>query len=122
MSDFLKDTGLFILISIFLFSLVNKILNSSSTINFIRKKNMSMPELAYLSAVAMLSFGSLSIIMYRLGYVSKDIAKRGVEVLIVFTCLATYFFHNMFIDKSQRYYFEKNVAIIGALIYVRETL
>ena len=122
MSDFLKDTGLFILISIFLFSLVNKILNSSSTINLIKNKNMPMPELAYLSAVAMLSFGSLSIIMYRLGYVSKDIAKRGVEALIVFTCLATYYFHNMFIDKSQKYYFEKNVAIIGALIYVRETL
>lgn len=122
MSVFLKDTGLFILISIFLFSLVNKILNSSSTINLIRNKNIPIPELAYLSAIAMLSFGCGSIILNRLGYVSKDIAKKGVEALILFTCLATYYFHNMFVDKSQKYYFEKNVAIIGALIYVRETL
>lgn len=120
--SYLRDTGLFILISIFLFSLVNKCIDPKSTIDYIKNKNMPFPILSYLSAVAMLSFGSLSIILNRMGYVSKDIAKRGVEVLIVFTCVATYFFHNMFIDKSQRYYFEKNVAIIGALIYVRETL
>ena len=120
--SYLKDTGLLILISIFLFSLVNKILKPDSTINLIKNKNMPFPILSYLSAIAMLSFGSLSIILNRMGYVSKDIAKRGVEALIVFTCLATYYFHNMFIDKSQKYYFEKNVAIIGALIYVRETL
>ncbi|MEK7558395.1 MAG: DoxX family protein [Patescibacteria group bacterium] len=89
----------------------NKLINFSSTAQFIGSSGLPMPEV--LTALAII-FELGGGVMLLLGW-KKRIA---IFMLIVFTVLATVLFHlkNLTIDQVQQIMFLKNLAIVGGLI------
>lgn len=118
----LRDIGLYIVIGMYAMSLFEKISDIEGTKKLINMKKLPFPDIALLSAILMLFLGVFGVVLYKMNVVDKYYAVRAIDLLICFTAIATYFFHNMFVDPKQRYYFEKNIAIIGALVYIRQTI
>jgi len=118
----IKNTGLLLIIGIYAVSLFSKLSDYEDLKSTVIKKNMPFPSIAAPSAIIMLLFGVVSIALFKLGKLDRKYAVYGIDSLIIFTSLATYYFHNMFTNPKQKYYFEKNIAIIGGLMYIRQTL
>ena len=126
----LKFIGALCLLALFIGSGINKIKNFESTVNVLLKKsgfNM-MPkvisQLAIVLAIVLLLAGSLYILY--IIYVKDENKNKlsynlTVIAVILFTILATFFFHNFFLDPSQKIHFMKNLAIIGGLILLIKT-
>lgn len=118
----IKDIGFYFVISIFLFSLYEKVTDYEGLVKLVNLKNIPFPQIAPVSALVMLILGiSLSILAYN-KKINKKYGLIGIDILTVFTIVATYYFHNVFVNPKQKYHFEKNTAIIGALLYIRNTI
>lgn len=118
----IENGGLALLLSIFAKSAIFKILDYDGLVNTIEKKNIPFSKLAAPMSILMLLYGVISILLYKFRKVEKKYAIIGFDMLILFTLLATYYFHNIFVDKGQKINFEKNLAIIGALMYIRQNI
>jgi uncharacterized membrane protein YphA (DoxX/SURF4 family) len=119
---YLENIGFYIVISIYVISLIEKIFDFSNLQKSIESKNIPFPSITPYIVILLLLVGTLFSISYKLNYLEYTYGKIGIDVLIIFTILATYYFHNVFVSSKQRYYFEKNVAIIGSLLFIRSTI
>lgn len=122
MNKIVKNIGITLLLSIFALSLVGKLSNFDNLVKQTTNKNIPFPYISAISAIAMLFVGTFGMLLYKLGYVKRNIAVLGIDSLVLFTTLATYYFHNILIDPSQKYAFQKNLSIIGGLLHLRYTL
>ena len=95
----------------FLMAGIAKIFTFAGTAGFIGSVGLPFPEILALLAIIFEIAGGLSLILgYKIRY--------GADVLIVFTIVATAFFHNELSDQTQMIMFQKNLAIVGGLIYI----
>lgn len=109
-----------LILAIFFISGLGKFNDFNGLLETVRKVGMPLPHLAALGAVLIELIAPVIIMLSnknndRNAFIDKKYGKLSVLSLIVFTVLATYFFHNFFKDKSQYYAFMKNIAIIGGL-------
>lgn len=94
---------------------VSKVLGLEGTAGYIASVGLPLPEvLAVLAAIVEIGAGVMLIVGWRIGL--------AAGALIVFTGLATIFFHgpSMWSDTNptQQTMFYKNFAIIGGLLYM----
>lgn len=125
MSMILKFFGALCLLTIFIGSSINKIMNFSQTVNTLFKKLPfnKLPKIISQISIALatiLLFGGSLAILYSIFMKQENKNKVCYNVilgaLILFTVLATLLFHNVAIDSSQKIHFMKNLAIVGGLI------
>ena len=91
----IKTIGFILLFGIFVFSLYEKITNFDSVKDLTSKKVDILPSLAPYVAIVLLCLGTTTVFGNYFGLFSNKIGRLGVDTLIVFTSLATYFFHNV---------------------------
>jgi putative oxidoreductase len=95
----------------FFMSVWGKITSYSGTLAYVTSAGVPMPDIALPLGIALELFGALSLLFgYRVLW--------GALSLIVFTALASYFFHFNFEEQIQQVLFFKNMAIIAGLLYV----
>ena len=110
-----------LILSVFLFSGMNKLLHFKKTYHTIKKKNIPYPILATIGAIV---FELLGVFLVFFSYPTYNVlfflkpyyGILGCILLIIFTLLATYYYHNILNDFSEKYNFLKNLAIIGGLL------
>lgn len=114
--------GIIFLISIFIYSLTNKLYDIQGLYQKILKKNLPFPEIATFIAIFLQLFGLIFIINKEFNFTENKFIKKyqdyGKYILITFTLLTIYFYHNIFIDKKQKINFLKNTSIIGGLLLI----
>ena len=109
----------FLLILIFLVSLTEKLSDFSGLQATTIKMNMPFSKLAPYVAVGLLLVGVVAWVGKQWGKVSNVGVARGAECLIIFTAMSTFYFHNVWVDGSQKYHFLKNLGLIGGLWLIR---
>ena len=110
--------GRFFLVALFLFSAYGKITGFDATASMMGNAGIPFPQIALVLAILFEIVGSLLIL------VGKKFAGSGAVLLIVFTVLATYYFHDFwnyvgkdaFMDQIRN--FMKNLSIVGGLMVV----
>jgi uncharacterized membrane protein YphA (DoxX/SURF4 family) len=117
--------GVFLLMGVFMESFYGKITDINGTYQMIVKRNMPFPELATIYAIGIqiftLYFVYKSLVNNNINNINNiNMAKLGIKGLIIFTLLATYFFHNVFRNPKEIYHFFKNLSIVGGLIMLHE--
>ena len=111
--DIERIIGLVLLSLLFLSSSSDKLLNFGKTLDGIKAKGLPFPLLALLFAIISQILGLVLIFssefnLFKLDNDMNKISKYcGKYLLIVFTLLATYFYHNMFKDPKQKNHFLK---------------
>lgn len=125
-----KLFGALCLLTIFIGSSINKIMNFPQTVNTLVKKTPfnKMPKIIsqiYIAIAIILLFGGSLAILYSI-FMKRESTEKlpynlTVGALIIFTILATLLFHNVVIDPSQKIHFMKNLAIVGGLILLIES-
>lgn len=115
--------GVFMLMGVFMESFYGKITDINGTYEMIVKRNMPFPELATIYAIGIQIFTLYYVYKSLMNNNNNDItmAKLGLKGLIIFTLLATYFFHNVFRNPKEIYHFFKNLSIVGGLIMLHES-
>jgi putative oxidoreductase len=108
--------GRILITAIFLISGYHKIIGFSAVSGMMAKMGMPMADLLLVGAIVCEFGGALMVL---LGWN----ACLGALLLIVFTVPATLIFHNFWAVDPAQYqnqfnHFMKNLAIIGALVYV----
>lgn len=118
----MRTYGIIFLISIFIYSLTNKLSDIQGLYQKILKKNLPFPEIATFIAIFLQLFGLIFIINKEFNFTENKFIKKyqdyGKYLLITFTLLTIYFYHNIFIDKKQKINFLKNTSIIGGLLLI----
>lgn len=95
----------------FLYNGIIKISGFEGTVGYINSVNLPSPEiLAVIALIIEIACGLLLILGYRIA--------KAATVLVVFTVLATIFFHSNTSDPMQFVLMTKNLAIIGGLLYM----
>lgn len=97
--------------SMFLMAGISKLFGFAGIVGYIVSVGLPSPELLAVIAIIFEIGGGLSLI---LGYK----AHHGALALVLFTILASVFFHTNFGDQTQMALFTKNFAIIGGLLYI----
>jgi putative oxidoreductase len=105
----------FLVVLPFLFSGVGKITGFEGTVGYATSAGMPFPTIAIILAIIIEIGGSLLLL------VGKKWAGTGAMLLVIFTVVATYYFHNFWavpeaMKQMQQIMFFKNVAIIGGLL------
>lgn len=119
--------GVLLLFGVFMESFYGKITDINGTYQMIVKRNMPFPELATFYAIFIQIF---TIFMVYQKLVNKktysvggiDLDKLGLKGLMVFTLLATYYYHNVFRNPKEIYHFFKNLSIVGGLLMLHEVI
>lgn len=114
--------GVLLLSSIFVHSAYGKITNLNQTYELIVKKNIPLPGLATGYAIGIQLFAIYFILEKILRNKYTSLAKLGIKGLVIFVVLTIYYFHNIFTDSTQANHFYKNLAIIGGLVILHETI
>jgi uncharacterized membrane protein YphA (DoxX/SURF4 family) len=116
--------GVLLLFGVFMESFYGKITDINGTYQMIVKRNMPFPELATFYAIFIQIFTLYFVYKSLMNKNKKDInmAKLGIKGLIIFTLLATYYFHNMFKNPKEIYHFFKNLSIVGGLFIFHEVI
>jgi putative oxidoreductase len=112
-------TGRLFLVTVFLLSAVgNKIPQFSAVVTKMKAVGIPYPEIALGGAIVFLIVGSLTVLT---GYM----ARIGATLLLIFLCLATYYFHNFWVLNPQHPAFEgqmiqfmKNLGLAGAMLMI----
>lgn len=110
-----------LILALFIFSGISKIFNFKSTYKSVKDKNIPYPILATFLAIIFELLGSFFVFFSSLSsnvlfFLGPSYGVIGSIMLIIFTGLATFFYHNIFKDFNEKYNFLKNVAIIGGLL------
>lgn len=108
--------GRLLVVALFLFSAYGKIMGFDATATMMANEGIPFAAVALVLAIFFEVIGSLLLL------VGKKFAGSGAVMLIVFTILATYFFHDFwnfagtpaFMDQLRN--FMKNLSIIGGLM------
>lgn len=117
--DYNRIIGSIFVLSIFIMSSFGKIMDKSGTLNSINSKNMPFPQLAYLFAIFSQLIGIIIILLNVFEiYNNKNLLNIGKLSIIVFTTLATYYFHNIFTSDNQEISFLKNLGLIGGILLI----
>jgi len=108
--------GRILITAIFLISGYHKITGFAAVSGMMAKMGMPMPDLLLAGAIAFEIGGALMVL---LGWH----ACLGALLLIAFTVPATLIFHNFWAGDAAQYqnqfnHFMKNLAMVGALLYV----
>ena len=119
--------GVLLLFSVFIESFYGKITDINGNYQMIIKRDMPFPELATFYSIGIQIFTVYFVyqkVFNNKSYKYKgfDFAKLGIKGLVIFTLLATYYFHNIIKNPKEKYHFFKNLSIIGGLIIVHETM
>ena len=118
--------GSILLLLLYLFSGVSKILNFNNTVNGLHEKIVfnKMPlivsRLAILCAIIILIVAPLIILYNDFQQKTQMIYKLSGIALIIFTILATLLYHFP-TEEGQLHHFLKNTSIIGGLIILTLT-
>lgn len=95
----------------FLYAGIMKVTGFEGTVGYISSVNLPSPEiLAVIAIIIEIVCGLLVILGYRIA--------KAAAALVVFTLLATIFFHTNTSDPVQFAMMTKNLAIIGGLLYM----
>jgi len=115
-----RKIGVIFLLSIFMMSLYGKILDIGGLYKGIQNKGLPYPELAVLVAIGFQLIGIILILDNEFNLLKLRVKNKkiGKYLLITFTLMTIYFYHNMLIDKSQKISFFKNLSIIGGLLLI----
>ncbi len=108
--------GRFLITAIFFVSGYYKIIGFSAVAGMMGKMGMPLPELLLVGAILFELGGGLMVL---LGWH----ARWGALLLAIFTIPSTLIFHNFWAVDAAQYqnqfnHFMKNVAILGALLYI----
>jgi len=103
--------GRALLVALFLFSGIGKLMAPSATIAYIAASGAPLPSLAYAIAL-FVELGLATALL--LGYRVRPVAL----LMAAFTLMTALLFHNHFADKGQLINFLKNLAICGGLLQV----
>lgn len=103
--------GRALLVALFLFSGIGKLMAPSATIAYIAASGAIFPPLAYAIAL-FVELGLATALL--LGYRVRPVAL----LMAAFTLMTALLFHNHFGDKGQLINFMKNLAICGGLLQV----
>lgn len=109
-----RRIGILLLFTVFFVSLYDKITDFQGLLNDTKK--LPFPILAAIFAIVSQLSGITAVALSEFKFINSKYAKYGLYAIILFTLLATYFFHNMFTDPSQKFHFLKNLSIVGGLI------
>lgn len=111
MQRYIPLLGRVLLALIFLVSGINKITGFSGQVAYAESAGVPMATAAIVAAIVFELGGALMLI---LGWK----ARWGAAALIVYTILATLFFHLDLADQMQQIQLMKNLAIVGGLLFV----
>jgi len=115
----LKKIAIIFVLLTFIFSLFNKISDIQGLYDKISKQNMPFPLIATGFAIISLSLGTIILLLKAFEFVDdKRIIIFGKTLLIIFTLLATYYYHNIFTMKNQSNNFLKNMGLIGGIYLI----
>lgn len=103
--------GRFLMAALFLFSAYGKITGFAGSVGFAASVGMPLPEIAIALAIVFELVGAVLLI---LGWQ----ARIGAGLLVIFTLLATVYFHNPFVKGDELINALKNLAIVGGLLMV----
>lgn len=103
--------GRILLSFIFIMSGFNKITDFGGTADYMGAVGMPMPQVLLVIAIILELGGALYVL---LGFM----AKIGAAALILFTLVATYYFHPAWANPDEMIPLMKNMAIMGGLLYV----
>ncbi|MBK5437626.1 DoxX family protein [Pseudomonas sp. TH32] len=103
--------GRALLVALFLFSGIGKLMAPSATLTYIAASGAPFPSLAYgIALVVELGLATALLLGYRV---------RPVALLMAaFTLMTALLFHNHFGDKGQLINFQKNLAICGGFLQI----
>jgi len=116
--EILRKVGILLVLLTFMMSTFNKISNPLKTLEGIEKKGLPFPILALGFAILSQVVGITTILTSEFKLIEKQYQKYGKISLIIFTILATYFYHNIFTMENQTINFMKNMGLIGGLILI----
>lgn len=114
---FVSLVGRLLLVTIFLAAgATNHIQNFAGITQAIKAKGIPMPEVAHVLAIACMLLGGVSVLV---GFK----ARFGATLLLVFLGIATYYFHDFWHlegkeAEQQMIHFMKNVAMMGAMVFI----
>ncbi|MBW4521026.1 MAG: DoxX family protein [Scytolyngbya sp. HA4215-MV1] len=100
-----------LLVAIFLWSGVNKILHPAETQTYMAAFGMPLTWFFLPAAIALELLGSLSVLL-------GIYPRLGASALAFFTFIAGLIFHSNFSDPTEQIMFMKNLAMIGGLLLV----
>lgn len=95
----------------FLFAAYGKVTNFAYMSGYVASGGLPMPNIILVLVIILEIVAGLSLV---LGWR----ARRGGAALALFTLLATFIFHTQLSDPNQLLFFQKNLAIVGGLIYI----
>jgi uncharacterized membrane protein YphA (DoxX/SURF4 family) len=119
--------GVLLLFGVFMESFYGKITDLNGTYQMIVKRNLPFPELATFYAIFIQIF-TIFMVYQKLvndkNYSIRgfDLDKLGLKGLMIFTLLATYYYHNVFKNPKEIYHFFKNLSIVGGLLMLHEII
>lgn len=106
--------GRVLLAAIFLVSAYGKVTGFAGTAGFMESAGMPMASVLLVIAIIIEVAGGLALIF---GWQ----VRHAVRALVIYTVVATYYFHMNLADQSQMIMFMKNLAIIGGLLVTAAT-
>ena len=113
----IKRIAIILILGTFIASLNDKIFDFNNSLIGIQNKGIPFPLLALLGAISFQLIGITGITLKELGNKNYYL-KYSKFFLIVFTLLATYFYHNIFYQENQEINFLKNMGLIGGLLLI----
>jgi putative oxidoreductase len=112
----IKKISIILILLTFIFSFIDKISNVKSLYDKIVNKNMPFPFIATAFAIISQGLGIIILLLTAFDFIDDSkIIIFGKTLLIVFTLLATYYYHNIFTMKNQKFNFLKNLGLIGGI-------
>lgn len=115
MNDFLRDygplAGRILIAAIFVISGWGKLMDPGGTAGYMANAGLPMAGVLVWVAIVVELLGGLMLVV---GFQTRLAALA----LIVFTVVATVFFHPWWADPGQKIAFLKNLAMLGGLLYV----
>lgn len=103
--------GRILLAHIFVLSGYGKIVGFAGTAKFMASKGMPMVEVLAVGAIIIELIGGL---MLAVGWK----ARWAAWAIFLFVLAATYVFHPVWADPGQAIQFQKNLAVMGGMLYV----
>jgi putative oxidoreductase len=103
--------GRLLLAHMFVLSGYGKIVGFAGTAGYMAKYGMPMVEVLLVGAIVIELIGGL---MLAVGWMTRWAAWA----IFLFVAVATYIFHPVWADPGQAIQFQKNLAIMGGMLYV----
>jgi putative oxidoreductase len=111
-----RKISIILILLTFIFSFIDKISNVNGLYEKVLNKMMPLPIIATAFAIISQGLGIIILLLHAFEFINdKRLILLGKTLLIVFTILATYYYHNIFTMKGQKFNFLKNLGLIGGI-------